>query len=640
MKPFLRTLGGALLAAHCATPSPGQTGLQEPLAAPQGRAASPDTDLTELSLEELMAVPVEVGARHSESLAETAASVFVLDERAIRRSGMRSLGELLRLVPGLIIAQDVPGAYGFSSRLGEYEFGGMLVLIDGERLYTTLLRREYFQAIDLPVSVIDRIEVVRGPGGARWGDKASQGVINIVTKKAAAVPGLRLSGLIGSEERLAGTFRLGSAVDDDTAFYLYGKLAQRDGGHPSTTGDRWDNNMLGMRVDTKLGDGVLATLDGAYHDSFIGDSYEIDPGFSSLNMIKGGHLKARVTAEHDDGSRTELRLAADGYDQDIRDYRDNVPDEFLRWREELFSATVNHAIHAGKAHTLTFGLGVRGLTVENFRVFADVGEEYNETRGDVFASWDWVVADDVKLTLGGNVGYVDAQTGSGVDVQPDIRLAWTPSNDLTVWGAFSANREPDRKIADSGLLVRRRASRLHAWELGVRRRFDEVLMLQLDTFVYDIESQLNGFDTDPGTGATLYVTQGRTTAYGGELTATWNPTECMRVTSWLAVTEADSRDIDPTQFNAIEDIAPALRGGASIGFDPFPGIELDSNVLYTQRHAGIPRWWRVDLRCAWRPTDYTSVELVGQNLTDPQHQEYYYLEEAQRGFYFLVTHRF
>ena len=175
-------------------------------------AGSNDLDLEDLSLEELMDVSVEVGSRQSEPLSKTAASVFVLTEQDIRRSGMRSVPELLRLVPGLIIAQDVPGAYGFSSRLGEYEFAGMLVLIDGQRLYTTLLRREYWQAIDLPLETIERIEVVRGPGGSRWGDKASQGVINIVTKKAnERTRGLRVTGWAGTEERLSGAFRSASS---------------------------------------------------------------------------------------------------------------------------------------------------------------------------------------------------------------------------------------------------------------------------------------------------------------------------------------------------------------------------------------------------------------------------------------------
>ncbi len=633
-EPF-RIQFSVLLAVCCIGALPAQ----DP-AAPTAGTAGPELELMDLSLEELMDVPVEVAGRQSEAMSHTAAAVFVLNEPEIRRSGMRSVGELLRLVPGLVISQDVPGAYGFGSRLGEYQFSGMLVLIDGQRLYTTLLRREYFQAIDLPIGVIERIEVVRGPGGARWGDKASQGVINIVTKKAAQAHGARVNGVVGTEERLIGSFRAGSSVGEHSDFYVFGKMAQRDGGHPDTSGDRWDNNSVGMRFDTMLAPGVDLTVDGLYHDSFLGDSYEIDPGFTSMNMIKGGHVKSKATIAHDDDHTSELRVAFDGYDQDIRDFRDQVEEESLRYREELFEASVRHSWQVALDHHVSVGVGIRTLTVENFRIFAATGAEYNETRGDLFASWDWDIGDHVRITLGGNVGYQDGLDGSGVDAQPDVRLAWTPENDLTVWAAVGANKEPDRKIADSGLLVHRRSSSLLSYELGVRRRFGEVLMLQLDTFAYDVRDQLNGFGTDPGTGATTYETGGRTTAFGGEAIVTWKPLDHLRTTTWLAVTEANSRNIDESQFTTPENDVPPLRGGATIGFDPVPGLELDTNILYMQRRAGIPRWWRVDLRLGWRASENTSIDLVGQNLTDPHHQEYYYLEEAQRGVYLMVTHRF
>lgn len=627
LPPPTMLLPFALLAAAAATQAPSG----------QGRPA--ELHLDDLTLEQLMAVPVEVGARHSESVMDAATSVFVLNEPEIRRSGMRSVPELLRLVPGLIIAQDVPGAYGFSSRVGEYEFSGMLVLIDGQRLYTTLLRREYWQAIDLPIEIVERIEVVRGPGGSRWGDKASQGVINIVTKKAATTHGLRVTGVVGTEEHLIGSVRYGAPIGDATDLYVYGKLAQRDGGYPTTAGDRWDNNSVGARLDHRLAPDALLSVDGLYHDSFLGDSYLIAPGFSSLNMIKGGHLKARLHLDHGDGSWTELRGAADGYDQDIRDYQDDVPDFFLRYREELFDATLQHSRRMAPGHQLTIGAGVRSLTVENFRPFAGTGNEYNETRGDVFASWDWDLCDELRVTLGGNFGYQDGRTGSGVDVQPDLRVAWRPTPDFTLWSAFSANREPDQKIQDSGLLVRREASSLLAWELGARRRFGEQLLLQVDTFWYEVDDQLNGFATDPGSGATLYLTDGRTNAFGGELYAAWNPLDHVRVSAFVAATEANSRNLDPASFFTIEEQVPRLRGGATLGYELLPGLEADANLLYTQRRAAIPTWWRLDLRLAWRASDTTSIELVGQNLTDPHHPEYYYLEEVQRGGYLLITHQ-
>lgn len=613
---------------------------QDPDAVPQQPSQEATLDLEDLSLEELCEVPVEVASRQSQSLLGTASAVFVLNEPEIRRSGLRSVPELLRLVPGLVIAQDVPGAYGFSSRLGQYGFAGMLVLIDGQRLYTTLLRREYWQAVDLPVEVIERIEVVRGPGGARWGDKASQGVINIVTKKAANVRGLRVSGVLGTEERLIGSFRYGTGLGEGSDLMLFGKLAQRDGGFPTTAGDRWDNNSVGARFETRLGEGVQLTVDGLYHDSFLGDSYITSPPFSSLNMIKGGHLKSKLRVDHGANHWTEWRAAADAYDQDIRDYADNVPDFTLRYREELFDTTLMHSLPLGSGHQLTMGLVLRQLTVENYRLPAETGAEYNEARGDVFVAWDWELCPELRLTLGGNLGYQDGVEGSGVDTQPDLRLAWMPSADLTFWGAFSANREPDRKIADSGLLVRRPSPNLLAFELGLRKRFAESLLLQLDTFVYEVDKQLNGFDTDPGTGATLYLTDGRTSSFGGELSLAWNPAEHLHVTGFVANTMADTRNIDPTSFTSIEYEVPRLRSGFTAAYEPLPGLELSGNLLYTRSWAGIPSWWRLDLRMAIQASDNTSIELVGQNLTDPQHPEYFFEEQVQRGGYVMVVHRF
>lgn len=627
-------LAAAPIAAQSAAPQ------DLPAPAPQQGAGGDSLALEDLSLEQLMEVPVEVGSRQSQSLAATAGAVFVLNEPEIRRSGLRSVPELLRLVPGLVIAQDVPGAYGFSSRLGEYGFSGMLVLIDGQRLYTTLLRREYWQAIDLPIEVIERIEVVRGPGGARWGDKASQGVINIVTKKAAAAHGLRVTGVVGTEEKLIGSFRYGTGLGEGTDLMVFGKLAQRDGGYPTTNGDRWDNNSVGARFETKLGEGVALTVDGLYHDSFLGDSYLFDPGFSSLNMIKGGHVKGKLRIDHGDSHWTEWRMAADAYDQDIRDYDDNVSDFTLRFREQLFDTLLMHSLPVTTGHQLTMGLVVRQLNVETFRLPSESSSEYNETRGDMFVAWDWDVSPEVRLTLGGNIGYQDGLQGSGVDTQPDLRLAWMPSSDFTLWTALSANREPDRKIEDSGLLVKRPAPSLMALELGLRKRFGEELLLQIDTFLYEVDDQLNGFDTDPGTGATLYLTDGRTSAFGGEVSLAWNPVANVHATAWLANTSANTRNIDPTQFSSIENEVPRLRGGAMLGYEPLPGLELSSNLLYTRSWAGIPSWWRLDLRCAWHASDDTSVELVGQNLTDPNHAEYFFREQAQRGVYLMVTHRF
>lgn len=624
--PAVLLAAAGLLPAQQPDPAPQEPGPELP-------------DLTNLSLEQLMAVPVEVAARGQETLSTTAASVFVLTEAEIRRSGMRSVPDLLRLVPGLLIAQDVPGAFGFSSRLGEYSFPGMLVLLDGERLYLTLLRREYWQAIDLPIENIERIEVVRGPGGARWGDKASQGVINIVTKKAKDAQGLRGTALGGTEERGMTSWRYGGELGSTTQYYVYGKWAERDGGYPNVTGDRWTANRVGMRVDSAVGDSVQFRADGEYHTSELVDSYVDPPGYVSRNEIAGGHLKGRLRWTHSPDSHTDLRLAGEGYDQDIRDTQTGAFAEHLLYREQLFAATLQHTRQLAVGHRLSLGFGWRHLDVDYLYRSDGTSDRYNEIRSDVFLSWEWDLPANLRLTLGGNVGHFDGKNKRGTDIQPDVRLAWVPNSESIVWLGASGSDEPDRKVPRSGIIVTRKSSDLIAYELGARRRFGDRLLVDATLFDYEISDQESDSYIDPGSGVRLYRHDGRTSAFGGELAVTWNPLQNLRCTAFAATTQAHTRHF-AADYTSLEREIPKTRTGLTIGWEPIRGVEIDSNVLYVERHNDVPTWWRVDLRLAWRITERTTVELVGQNLTDPHHIEYWYQEQSQRGGYLMVTHRF
>src|SRR5689334_59111 len=103
--------------------------------------AKPAVDLTELSLEELMNLDVEVtsASRHAQPLGRTPAAIFVLDAEEIRRSGATSLPELLRLVPGMFVARLDSNRWAVSARGFADQFANkMQVLVDGRSVYTPL----------------------------------------------------------------------------------------------------------------------------------------------------------------------------------------------------------------------------------------------------------------------------------------------------------------------------------------------------------------------------------------------------------------------------------------------------------------------------------------------------------------------
>src|SRR5438128_1498729 len=153
-------------------------------------AAAAVEDFTSLSLEELMKVEVTTASKTPQTLMRTAAAAFVITQDDIRRSGATNIPEMLRMVPGIDVARVNASTYAISAR----GFNGvyatkLLVLIDGRSVYTPLFSGVQWDLQDTMLEDIERIEIIRGPGGTLWGANAFSGVINIITKSAADTQG-------------------------------------------------------------------------------------------------------------------------------------------------------------------------------------------------------------------------------------------------------------------------------------------------------------------------------------------------------------------------------------------------------------------------------------------------------------------
>ncbi len=157
-----------------------------------------DEPLKQLSLADLGNVEVTTTSKEPEAVWKTPAAVFVITQEDIRRSGARNIPEVLRLAPGVEVAQVDSDHWSVGIRgFGAVIASKLLVLIDGRSVYTPLFAGVYWQVQATPLEDIERIEVIRGPGGTIWGANAVDGVINIITKSAQrysgvdAVPGRR-----------------------------------------------------------------------------------------------------------------------------------------------------------------------------------------------------------------------------------------------------------------------------------------------------------------------------------------------------------------------------------------------------------------------------------------------------------------
>ena len=164
------------------------------------------TDLANQSLKDLMNTPVTSVSKTRQKLSQVASAVFVITGDDIARTGATNIPDLLRMVPGMDVAQITASTWVISPRGLNGRFANELfVMVNGRSVYTDETGGVFWDVLDLPLEDIDRIEVIRGPGGSVWGVNAANGVINIVTKKAQETHGGMIVAGTGNVDQGLGT---------------------------------------------------------------------------------------------------------------------------------------------------------------------------------------------------------------------------------------------------------------------------------------------------------------------------------------------------------------------------------------------------------------------------------------------------
>src|SRR5579864_2483465 len=252
------------------------------MAIPTWPQASP-TDLASKSLEDLMNIRVTSVSKRGQNTSQVAAAVFVITQEDIRRSGATNVPDLLRLVPGLDVAQVNSSTWAISSRgFNDEAANKLLVLIDGRTVYSPLFSGVFWDVQEVPVEIIDRIEVIRGPGAAVWGANAVNGVINIITKKASDTQGGVVSGGGGTSNLGFGTAQFGGKLGSDTYYRTFLNAFDQDhlvGLNGQNGHDQWHMYRTGFRVDSKLNAKDSFTFQG---DGYKGTEGEVVDSVTSF----------------------------------------------------------------------------------------------------------------------------------------------------------------------------------------------------------------------------------------------------------------------------------------------------------------------------------------------------------------------
>ena len=378
------------------------------------------------------------------------AAVFVLTREEIRRSAATNIPDLLRLVPGMHVANVTSSlraiaSRGFNDRLTDK----LLVLIDGRPVYRATFSGVSWEVENYPLEDIERIEVIRGPGSTVWGANAVNGVINILTRDSAKTVGGYLKGAIGTEQEVAGTLSYSFDLNENTSLRLFGNGSQNDSMALSQNAqgiDDWYFAQGGFRMDADF-DESRFSLQGQYADSDTGTLTDIiDPGFpptffrASDDDIQFslGHLMGRYDYSFDEDHDLTFQL--------FYDYFDLRTENITRFRIHTVDTEFQHRSPLGDRQEVIFGIGYRYYPITSGSNAAPAFQITDAERHDQLFSFFVqdeikVVEDTLHLTVGTKVEYQDII--DSWEFMPQARLAWMPDETQTYWASISrAVRSP------------------------------------------------------------------------------------------------------------------------------------------------------------------------------------------------------
>ena len=620
----------------------------------------PPEYLTQMTLEELLNLEVTSVSKKIEDLSKAPAAVFVITQEDMRRSGSTSIADALRMVPGMEVSHLDANQWAVTSRGFNGPFANkLLVLIDGRSIYTPLFSGVYWDAQDVLMEDMDRIEVIRGPGATLWGANAVNGVINIITKSAEHTKGGQVISGIGSEERGFGRIRYGGGLGRDAWYRAYAKYYEHDNfvdKNGKDAADAWDVLQGGFRTDWEIAGQDALTLQGDIYKGNTGHTLTIaalDSPFarttSSESDIAGSNLLGRWRRHLSEASESTLQLYFDRTNRDLGFYRE------IR---KTYDLDFHHRFGLGDRQEIIWGLGYRITTddVVNTESFLFSPANRDLTIYGVFVQDEITLAKDrLSVRLGSKLEH---NSITDFEFQPGARLLWTPNDRQTMWGAVSrAARTPSRAENDLTWVLRTyppgalyedsptafvtllgnpnfHSEQLTAYELGYRVRPHENLAFDVATF-YNVYDDLRTIETGPPVEVTepehIIVPfwadnkmEGDT--YGIEMVTDWQPLPRWRLRSaysFLRVQLDPHPDSMHQPSQEEEWVSPRHLFSLSSFVDLPHGWEFDARMRFVDKQPTlVERYVVLDLHLGWKLTESLEFSVVGKNLLDDQRLEF------------------
>jgi iron complex outermembrane receptor protein len=625
-------------------------------------ADAPESDqdigvpLKHLSLEQLADVEVTTASKEPEQVWRTPAAIYVLTQDDIRRSGATSIPEVLRLVPGVEVARVssntwAVGIRGFGSGFSK----SVLVMIDGRSVYTPLFAGVEWNVQNLLLEDVERIEVIRGPGGTIWGSNAVNGVINIITKNAKDTHGGLATTRGGNADLGAGGVRSGGRHGNSLDYRAYAMGLGRAPGYHSDRDnyDDWQLGQAGFRTDSSPTVRDTLTVQGDVYKGRVGQQISIayyspptQHNVDGTQYVSGENLLGRWRHELSDTSDFQVQAYYD------RTYRLGPQ---LGETRNTFDIDAIHHFVLKQRNEIVWGFGARWSPSDIVQTVATVDFLPHHQADNIYSTFIQdqiaIVQNKLWLTVGSKFEH---NIFTGWESQPSGRLLWTPTPHQTFWAAVSrAVRTPSRIDEDlqlTGLVLtnplificvcdnRKFVSEtLLGYEAGYRKLVTSSFYVDLAVF-HNHYNDLTSYGAatisivnsppPPHILISLPFANGITgSTNGAEIAPDWKATRWMELKasySYVSLNLTEKPTHAKTSYvSSYEGSSPHNEVTAQALFNLPRGFEFDPTYRYV---GGLPvqlirGYGTVDARLGWHFAKTFELSIAGQNLVQPRHAE-------------------
>ena len=624
-------------------------------------------ELPSLDFDDLMAADVQVTSamKRLQNMSETAASIYVLTNKEIRESGVTSVPQALKLVPGMQVRQLDNNQWAITTRstAGKHS-SKLLVMVDGQSIYNPGFAGVYWEALNIPLYDIERIEVIRGQGGLLWGSNATNGVVNIISKHTSDTRGAFAQVVTGDQIDHKANFRIGGGLGNYSSFRIFASTEETDTSTKNTkstaVNDDGRKKSVGGRIDLSLNDEFSFITQAQYTSIDMGQNLRL----ADLDSYQRVYLQDQYTREHFQIMAKLEQTLSSTSNQMIQASVSSQQGEQLYYKDDFVITDIDYQMNTlVKGVQIDWGLNYRytSISIDETDYFTNIQDidSYNHFGGFLQAQFT-LLPDELKLIIGNRS---EKNSFTGWEHQPMARLLWTPHSKHTFWAAISQGvRIPslleynNRALASSSGIKTEivgnadlKSEKSISKELGYRYTENS---WGIDVSLFHTKARnVLAVEAIPNATFTLinlnFVSDADLTTYGGEAVIKWKPFDKITTELGYSIT-AYEYDLPRGTTEAIgfDSYLRQVIVKLQYKLNPEHSIaaiyRIESGEAYDTADFSV-----LDLTWNWQITPVVALSLTGNNLLYGKHLEYNNTNETytvptyiEASYYAKITAKF